>query len=250
MRHLLADFRRDYTVVAPDLRGYNLSSKPANLWEYGTWVSVEDIKALVRHLGFETYTHVGHDTGGVVGYSFALHYPELLTRLVILSTAHPGAFDRELHDSPEQIKASQYLLFLRQRDSTAVLVNDDMARLKAILSASYFTEEDRRVYINAWRQPGGVDGMLAWYRREGLGPREHGTPARGNTSPEVPSLVIKTRSLVVYGSDDAFIRPGCFENLQGYMLDLGLHRLEGRGHWLPEECPDTIIELLRNFIES
>ncbi|MGA7325883.1 MAG: alpha/beta hydrolase [Rhodomicrobium sp.] len=109
---------------------------------------------------------------------------------------------------------------------------------------------DRRVYINAWRQPGGVDGMLAWYRREGLGPREHGTPARGNTSPEVPSLVIKTRSLVVYGSDDAFIRPGCFENLQDYMLDLGLHRLDGRGHWLPEECPDTIIELVRNFIES
>jgi hypothetical protein len=51
-RHQLAEFARDHTVVAMDLRGYNLSSKPANLWEYGTWQSAEDCRALVEHLGF------------------------------------------------------------------------------------------------------------------------------------------------------------------------------------------------------
>lgn len=247
MRYLLEEFCRDHTVVAPDLRGYNLSSMPENLWEYGTWPNVEDTKALVRRLGFETYTHVGHDTGGVAGYALAIHYPELLDRLIILSTPHPGAFDRELHDNPEQIAASQYMLLLRRRDSTAALVDSDMALLKGTMTAPYFSEEDRRTYQDVWKRPGGVDGMLGWYRREGLGPREGGTPARGNSTPEVPSLVIETKSLVVYGHDDPYIRPGCFEGLEDYMPNLTLHGLENRGHWLPEECPDVIIKLIREF---
>ncbi|HEY5237724.1 MAG TPA: alpha/beta hydrolase [Rhizomicrobium sp.] len=226
MRHLLEEFSRDHTVVAPDLRGYNLSSKPENLWEYGTWPNVEDTKALVRHLGYDTYTHVGHDTGGVAGYALAIHYPELLKELIILSTPHPGAFDRELHDNPEQMAASQYMLFLRRRDSTAALATNDMALLGETISANYFSDEDRRAYLEAWKQPGGIDGMLGWYRREGLGPREEGTPARGNSTPEVPSLLIKTRSLVVHGFDDPYIRPGCFENLEGYMPNLTLHGLK------------------------
>lgn len=90
-RHQLAEFARDHAMVAMDLRGYNLSSKPANLWEYGTWQSAEDCRALVEHLGFERYVHVGHDTGGVVGYSMAPHYPDMLERLVILTAAQPGA---------------------------------------------------------------------------------------------------------------------------------------------------------------
>jgi epoxide hydrolase 4 len=249
-RHQLAEFARDHTVVAPDLRGYNLSAKPTNLRDYGTWQSVDDCRALVRHLGFETYSHVGLDWGGAVGYSVALHYPEMLERLVILSVAHPGAFDRELHDNPAQIHASQYLLFLRQSDSAEPLVENDMARLKAVLAADFFSDEDRRVYQDVWRQPGAVQGMVALYQREGLGPREGTTPARGNTVPEVAPLTIHTPSLVVYGSADPYVLPGCFEGLDNYMTDVILHRIEGGSHWLLDEHPQLVNRLIREFIDG
>ena len=51
-RHQLPEFARDHLVVAPDLRGYNLSSKPDRLTEYGPWHAAEDVRALVDLLGF------------------------------------------------------------------------------------------------------------------------------------------------------------------------------------------------------
>jgi epoxide hydrolase 4 len=63
-RHQLANFGQDHLVIAPDLRGYNLSSKPEDLREYGPWFAVqEDIKALVEHLGHEHFVLVGQGWG-------------------------------------------------------------------------------------------------------------------------------------------------------------------------------------------
>src|SRR3712207_5914415 len=132
-RRQLEAFAPDHTVVAMDLRGYGLSAKPQSVMDYGTWVSAEDTKALVEHLGFDTFTLVGHDTGGAIAYSFALHHPEMLERVVILTTPHPALFDRELHDNPEQIAASQYLLAVRRPGAAEALRADDFAVLRAIL---------------------------------------------------------------------------------------------------------------------
>ncbi len=249
-RHQLAEFAKDHTVVAPDLRGYNLSSKPTDRWEYGTWVSVEDLRALVRHLGFESYTHVGHDTGGVIGYSMALHYPELLDRLIILCTAHPATFDRDLHENPEQIKASQYLLSTRRLDSAVSLAANDFERLKGITALPFFSDADRLAYHDAWRQPGAAEGMVRWYQREGLGPCDaDGTPARGNTCPEVSPQIIRVPSLVVHTDGDVYIRPNAFVGIERYMPNAKVIKVEGT-HWICDEQPDLVNRLMREFVTA
>src|SRR5436190_12499191 len=120
-RHQLPEFARDHLVVAPDLRGYNLSSKPERLTEYGPWHAAEDVRALVDLLGYDRFVLVGHDWGVATAWSFALHYPERLDGLVTLATPHPATFDRALHESPEQQQASQYLLALRRPDAEALM---------------------------------------------------------------------------------------------------------------------------------
>jgi pimeloyl-ACP methyl ester carboxylesterase len=65
-RHQLAEFSQDHLAVAPDLRGYNLSSKPDDVHAYLTCVLVEDIRQLVEHLGHRRFILVGHDVGGAV----------------------------------------------------------------------------------------------------------------------------------------------------------------------------------------
>lgn len=249
-RHQLAEFAKTHTVVAPDLRGYNLSSKPTKRWDYGTWVSVEDIRALVRHLGFETYVHVGHDTGGVIGYSMALHYPALLDRLVILCTAHPATFDRDLHEDQDQIKASQYLLFTRRLDSAEFLAGNDFERLKNITALPFFSDVDRQMYLEAWRQPGAAEGIVGWYQREGLGPKdEFGTPARGNTCPEVSPQIISVPSLVVYTDDDAYVRPHAFSGMERYMPNGTVTNVPG-SHWICDEHPQLVNRMIREFVDG
>ena len=147
-RRQLEEFARDHTAVAVDLRGYGLSAKPEELSGYGTWVSAEDTKALAEHLGFETFTLVGHDTGGAIAYSLALHHPELLERMVILTTPHPALFDRELHENREQVAASAYMLAVRRPGAADALRADDFAVLRAMLDRhEYFDEEAVRLHL-------------------------------------------------------------------------------------------------------
>ena len=106
-RHQLRDFARDHLAVAPDLRGYNLSSKPDDVHAYTTCTLVEDVRQMVQHLGHERFVLVGHDVGGAVAWSFALHHPEMLSALVVLDTPHPAVFDRALHEDPSSSRRAR-----------------------------------------------------------------------------------------------------------------------------------------------
>jgi pimeloyl-ACP methyl ester carboxylesterase len=149
-RAQLREFGTDHFAVAPDQRGYNLSSKPDGVHSYGIWPAVEDLRGLVAHLGYEAFVLVGHDWGSLVAWSFALHYPQMLTAVVSLGGAHPGALDRALREDEEQIQASQYLLGLRHPRAIEAVADDDFAVLEQALDHPFFSAEDRATYRRSW----------------------------------------------------------------------------------------------------
>jgi haloacetate dehalogenase len=76
-----------FTVVAPDLRGYGDSSKPATTADHAPYskrAMAADQVALMRHFGFDRFAVAGHDRGGRVAYRLALDYPEQVSRLAVL----------------------------------------------------------------------------------------------------------------------------------------------------------------------
>src|SRR5215831_180763 len=92
----LAEFGKDYHVVAPDLRGYNLSSRPAEPEQYQMKHLVEDIRGLIAHYTAEKCVLVAHDWGGAVAWGVAVAHPDLLKKLVIIDSPHPAVFQREM----------------------------------------------------------------------------------------------------------------------------------------------------------
>lgn len=81
---LLAD---RHTLVCPDLRGYGQSSKPPTTPDHAPYskrAMAEDCVALMRGLGHQTFTVVGHDRGGYVATRLALDHPQAVTRLTVL----------------------------------------------------------------------------------------------------------------------------------------------------------------------
>lgn len=249
-RHQLSHFGADHLAVAPDLRGYGLSSKPTGLHEYGAWPAARDIRALVANLGFERFVLVGHDWGAATAWTFALHHPELLDALVILATPHPATFDRALREDPEQQEASQYLLGLRRPEIEPLISHEDFAALSSTLDQPFIDEGDIDQYQESWRQPGALEGMLCWYRREGLGPPEDGIPARGNYVPEITPLLVNTRTLVIYPTADQYTRPAAHEGLAEYVPELVFHAVDGGSHWVAEEHPDLVNRHIREFLAS
>jgi haloacetate dehalogenase len=88
----------DFTVVAPDLRGYGESSTPASTADhepYSKRAMAQDMVALMERLGFSTFAVAGHDRGGRVAYRLAIDFPERVTRLAVLDIIPIiEAFDR------------------------------------------------------------------------------------------------------------------------------------------------------------
>ena len=73
-----------YRVLCPDLRGYGDSS-------YNTPIDslhelADDVVAFVRALGVEKAVFIGWSLGGCVSQSIAARYPELVEKLILISS--------------------------------------------------------------------------------------------------------------------------------------------------------------------
>ena len=99
-RHQMAALSDTFQVVAIDQRGYNLSDKPKGVENYDMRLLVGDVAAVIRHLGRDKATIVGHDWGGVVAWQFAMNLPQMTENLIILNLPHPNGLLRELRINP------------------------------------------------------------------------------------------------------------------------------------------------------
>jgi pimeloyl-ACP methyl ester carboxylesterase len=180
-KDLLSEFGRDHLAVAPDMRGYNLSSKPPEVRDYRAKHLVEDLRLLMDHLGHERCVMVAHDWGGAVAWSFAALHPQRLDRLVIVNAPHPLTFARELRDNPAQRQASAYMNLFRSDKAERVLSENGCARLQRMTLDAWSgnggtaTDADRRAYLAAWTQAGALTGA-------GLAPLSQGGGRAGGSA--------------------------------------------------------------------
>jgi pimeloyl-ACP methyl ester carboxylesterase len=116
-RPLMTALLPSHTVIAMDMRAFNLSDKPRNKSDYGVGPLLGDIRAVLAHAGFDQATLVGHDFGGAFAFTLAVGAPEVVTKLVVLNGLHPWSLQRALHEDPRQRKAAKYAQELRRPDA-------------------------------------------------------------------------------------------------------------------------------------
>lgn len=252
-RNQLTEFGRDYQAVAPDMRGYNLSSKPAEVEQYRMKHLVEDIRALAEHLGHRKFILVAHDWGAGVAWPFAISHPAYLEKLIIINGVHPVIFIRELRDNPKQQKASQYILVHRSPQAEDILSKNNYALLfnsllEDGLKQGYFTEEDRRAYIEAWSQPGALTGGLNYYRSASLGSFTGGSDDVLSADPSL--FTVKVPTLVIWGDKDKWLLDSNLDGLEKYVPNLTVKRIPDGSHWVVHEKPALINTYIREFIEG
>ena len=89
-RHQMDALADKFQVVAIDQRGYNLSDKPKGVENYDMRLLVADVAAVIKHLGRDKATIVGHDWGGMVAWQFAMNVPQMTENLIVLNLPHPN----------------------------------------------------------------------------------------------------------------------------------------------------------------
>jgi pimeloyl-ACP methyl ester carboxylesterase len=255
-RNQLAEFGRDHTAVAPDMRGYNLSSKPREVADYQMPYLVSDVRALASDLlkaaGQSRFTLVAHDWGGVVAWVFAAQHPDMLDKLVIINAPHPTIFGRELRENAAQQQASQYMLMFRGEQAEATLsANNYAALVNAILGEGLkngtVTDEDKKAYIEAWSQPGALTGGLNYYRAAAVGPPRPGDAA----SPlAIQPLMVRVPTLVIWGEKDTALLTGNLSGLDGYVTKLTVRRVPDATHWIVREKSSEVNRAIREFLSQ
>lgn len=257
--HQLAEFGQTHFAVAPDLRGFNLSGKPADVEAYRPRHIVEDLVQLVRVLGYTRCVIVAHDWGGAVCWNLALQYPDLVERLVIVNAPHPYLFARALAADPAQQKASAYMNWLRKPGAEQALAASDFALLEKMLTGeadqapAWFGSETRARYRAAWSQPGddgshALTGGVNYYRASPMHP-----PAPGEAAPDLSRLdpaafVVRVPTLVIWGEQDRALPKSLVDGLGDFVPDLRLERIPEGSHWVVHEQPERINLLIRSAL--
>ena len=258
---LLAHFSQpahgDYRCVAPNLRGFAPSSSPAETQAYRAKYLVQDIAALIAAEcadGAPLACLVAHDWGGAVAWNLANQHPELVQRLCILNSPHPGTFLRELQHNAAQQASSQYMHFLCRPDAEALLAEDDFRRLFAFFNAPDGTAPDwltngvRAQYRALWQQ--GLTGACNYYRASPLRPPREGDGAAQALTLPTSMLTVLVPTLVLWGMDDPALLPGLLDGLDAWIPQLQVQRVPSASHWLLHEHPGVVQQALATFLLS
>ena len=250
-----AEFGRDHRVLAPDLRGFNLSDKPAGVANYDMGLLVQDLREFITDIAGGPCVLVAHDWGGVCAWHLAAQHPELVTRLVILNSPHPAMLHRELLRSAPQREAMRYTLLFRSERAEALLSENGYARLAAMFAsweigghplAPEFVAE----YQRAWSQPGALTTMLNLYRATRLHPPGPGEP--GVEAMPLPDHAwhVHVPTRVIWGERDGALLPGLLDGLDEVVPGVDICRIPEGTHWIAHEFPERVNALIRAFVQG
>jgi len=232
---LAANGRR---VIAADLRGYGWSDKTAR--GYRKEELMADMLGLLDALGIDRAGWIGHDWGAVTGLLAALDHPDRIERFAALSVPHPW---RRGAPPPKLIANSAYQFVLAAPVVGKLSSSRFGAERRALQAARVvgrYSAEELDTFEAPFRQPGGAQVTMQTYRSFLTPGRPRRCLPAGRRRLTVPALwMVGTRDPVARFADD-----GIYEHAD----EVELVRVEGAGHFLPEEEPDLVRERLLEFV--
>jgi pimeloyl-ACP methyl ester carboxylesterase len=230
-----------FRVVAPDTRGYNLSSKPEGVAAYDVALLADDIKGLIHERGAESAMVAGHDWGGSIAWTMAMNHPEVVDRLAILNAAHPRKLSQGLHH-PSQLRRSWYFFFFALPDLPETVVHaNNWHFFRHFLHDAHpaYTPEDIDRYVEAWSQPDAATGMINYYRSS---VRQNQKKAEAALRP------VKASTLVIWGQQDGYLEPELAEPDRDDVPNLDrVERLADASHWVHHDEAERVNQLLIDF---
>jgi pimeloyl-ACP methyl ester carboxylesterase len=239
-RHIMPSLAKNYTVIAPDLRGLGDSSKP--LTGYDGKTVAEDIHQLVTQLEFKTIFLVGHDIGTQVAYSYAAAHPTEVKKLVVMDLTIPGfepagmmpIWWRSFHQTPDVPEA------LVQGKETLYL---SWFYRNLAYNPSAITQTDINEFVSHYSSPGGMHAGFEYYRALPQDAIQNMNYSK--TKLTMPVLALGAGYIPTFGGN--ITMPTIVYGMQILAQNVTGITVPNSGHWIPEERPYFVIKMLDDF---
>ena len=246
-RHLLEPLAGlGWHAVAPDMRGYGASSRPADVAAYRMHHLVADTAALFDALGARRRLLIAHDWGALVAWTFAMRRVRPLDGLVILNVPHPAVFRAVLRRSWRQRLRSWYVLFfqLPVLPERLLLAGGARAIGRAFSSTAINKAAFPPAVLDRYRRdalrPGAMTAMLNYYRAN----------LAALTRDDAPVPPIDAPTLMIWGEEDAALGVELTEGYGPHVNDFTLRRLPGASHWVQQDAPDRVEAALTAWLRE
>ncbi|MFN8545656.1 MAG: alpha/beta hydrolase [Candidatus Binatia bacterium] len=267
-RHQLAALAPRFRVVAPDLRGYGDSDKPAGVAAYDLQELRADVLGLIHALGEREAVIVGHDWGGGLAWSFAIEHPEATRRLVVMNCPHLAKFQEHLRADPLQLLRSWYMFFFqipwlpetllglghawavgnairRSAVRKGAITEDDLGALRDAASRPGALRAAINYYRATFRSTDALAGLPAGVRRFLFGDRPF--PAARRHLADWPKIAAPT--LLIWGEQDIALRKALTYDMEPlFSGPFTLHYIPDCGHWVQQEAADEVNRVLLEFL--
>ncbi|MBM3763315.1 MAG: alpha/beta hydrolase [Acidobacteria bacterium] len=220
-----------YRCVAMDLRGYNLSDKPAGLDNYDMKLLVGDVLSVIRANGRSKAIVMAHDWGGAIAWQVALNVPQMVEKLVILNLPHPRGLSRELATNPEQQKASEYARRFQEPGSHAKLT-------AAALAGWVKDPEAKKAYVEAFERSS-LESMMAYYQKNYPRPPYQ-------QSNDVRRLAMPV--LLIHGLKDTALLAPALDGTWDWVDDLTMVTIPEASHFVQQDATEKVSKSVKSWL--
>ena len=250
-RHQLIALSEHYHVVAPDLRGYNLSDKPARVSDYKISEIVQDVRALIGHFGKGEAGIVGHDWGAAIAWELARESPTVVWKLVALQVPPLAAWQANF--TFNQFLRSWYMFFfqLPRIPEWWISANDFAAIERSLkhttVKRNVFTDTDIAIYKAALREKGALTSAINYYRAN-LSSLLRRPSSQSNAPEETADALVRVPTLFIYGEKDFAILPETVCGVERFVKAPYTEvRITQSNHWVQQEAPAEVNRALLDF---
>ncbi|XP_037499441.1 AB hydrolase superfamily protein YfhM [Rhipicephalus sanguineus] len=236
----IATLGEQFCVVAPDLRGYGLTTKPKNPEDYLMTKLIDDLKELIDQLNVimkRDIVLVGHDWGGMIAFCFATMHEKLLEGLVVINGVHPMAFYKQLYQSEEQIKKSWFIEPFKRPDiPEKYIIMKDFALFDQMHKG--FTSDEEEAHKYMFSKNGSLTAALNYYRA---------FVHDKDQLRKLPYRKINVTTIILWAEKDDFLTKPIAKYNQEWLKTSKIVYYTKAGHWVLRQCPDEVNEHISNF---
>lgn len=253
-REVIPILAKDHRVIVPDFMGFGKSDTPQNV-EYTARKHTDNLELLVKELNLHDITLVVHDWGGQIGGALALRQPQLIRRIVVMNTMLSLGEPQEDECFEENGKESAWFGWANRAvaDGTfeATLSNAGVAIVGLMKLLQGFERKDTseaffRAYSLPFATPEECNGVIAFPKSivTGSFKAEKG-------SDETVAAVKAKPAMMIYGTKDKVLLAKYFVPVfKRAFPNAPIHYLDNASHFLLEDAPEEIGELILSFIKS